>query len=159
MTKSRSDRKPNSGSCSVFRFKKSCGRPRAPSARSRRSADGYSLVEALAALTVFGLAILVAAAFLDAQMSAARRLEARADLIRAAEIVLESVRGGVLPLETAVVDFGDEFQPLSAITVETRVEVERVDDLPGLYQVRVEAKAEVRSQEMVVAIATEVWRP
>jgi type II secretory pathway pseudopilin PulG len=116
-------------------------------------------VEALAALTIFGMAILVAASFLDAQMSAARRLEARADLVRAAEIVLESVRGGVLPLETADIDFGDEFQPLSAITVETRVEVDEVSSLPGLYQVRVEAKAEVRSQEVVVAIATEVWRP
>lgn len=128
-------------------------------ARARNFAGGYSLVEALAALTIFGMAILAAAAFLDAQMSAARRLEARADLVRAAEIVLESVRGGVLPLETAEVDFGDEFQPLSAITVATRVEVDKVNELPGLYQVRVEAKAVVRSREMVVSISTEVWRP
>ncbi len=110
-------------------------------------------------MTIFGLAILVAAGFLDAQMSAARRLEARADLVRAAEILLESVRGGVLPLETAEIDFGDEFQPLSAITVETNVEVEERSDLPGLYQVRVVARAMVRGQEMVVSITTQVWRP
>jgi len=130
-----------------------------PRSRSRRRETGYSLVEALAALTIFGLAILVAAGFLDAQMSAARRLEARADLVRAAEILLESVRGGVLPLETAEVDFGEEFQPLSHITVKTSVEVAERSDLSGLYQVRVVARAMVRSQEMVVSITTQVWRP
>lgn len=92
-------------------------------------------------------------------MSAARRLEARADLVRAAEILLESVRGGVLPLETAEIAFGDEFQPLSAITVETNVEVEERSDPPGLFQVRVVARAMVRGQEMVVSITTQVWRP
>lgn len=92
-------------------------------------------------------------------MSAARRLEARADLVRAAEILLESVRGGVLPLETAEVDFGEEFQPLSHITVKTSVEVAESSDLSGLYQVRVVARAMVRSQEMVVSITTQVWRP
>jgi len=110
-------------------------------------------------LTVFGMAILVAAGFLDAQMSAARRLEARADLVRAAEIMLESVRGGVLPLESAVVDFGGEFQPLSAINVKTSVEVAERPDLPDLYQVRVVAQAMVRNQKMVVSISTQVWRP
>lgn len=116
-------------------------------------------MEALAALTIFGIAILVAAGFLDAQMSAARRLQARADLVRAAETLLESVRGGVLPLETAVVDLGDEFQPLSAITVNTRVDVVERNDLPGLFQVRVVSSAVVRSENMVVSITTQVWRP
>lgn len=110
------------------------------------------------ALTVFGFAIIVAAGFLDAQMSAARRLEARADLVRAAETVLESVRGGLLPLQSAAVDLGDEFQPLSAITVRTRVEV-RPQELPDLYELEVEAAAEVRGRDMVVSITTRVWRP
>ncbi len=79
--------------------------------------------------------------------------------MRAAEILLESVRGGVLPLETAEVDFGEEFQPLSHITVKTSVEVAERSDLSGLYQVRVVARAMVRSQEMVVSITTQVWRP
>jgi hypothetical protein len=92
-------------------------------------------------------------------MSAARRLEARADLVRAAEILLESVRGGVLPLESADVDFGEEFQPLSHITVKTRIEVAERSELPGLYQVRVVARAVVRDREMVVSITTQVWRP
>ncbi len=126
--------------------------------RRQRFEGGFSLLEAVAALTIFGLATIVAAGFLDAQMSAARRMEARADLVRAAEIVLESVRGDVLPLETASVDMTAQFQPLTAITVETRVEVtER--SLPGLFEVTAEAKAMVRTEDMVVSITTMVWRP
>ncbi len=123
-----------------------------------RREGGYSLIEAIAALTVFGFAIVVAAGFLDAHMSAARRLEARADLVRAAETLLESVRGGVSPLATGTIDLSDEFEPLSSIRVRTRVLV-RERSLPGLYEVRVEARALVRTEEMVVSITTQVWRP
>jgi prepilin-type N-terminal cleavage/methylation domain-containing protein len=119
---------------------------------------GFTLLETVLAMTVFGFAIIVAAGFLDAQMSAARRLEARADLVRAAETVLESVRGGVLPLQSAAVDLGGEFQPLSAITVDTRVEV-RPQAMPDLYEVEVEAGAVVRGRTMVVSITTRIWRP
>jgi prepilin-type N-terminal cleavage/methylation domain-containing protein len=63
--------------------------------------NGFSLVEAIAALTIFGMAIVVAAGFLDVHMSAARRLEARSDLVRAAETVLESLRGGTLRLRSS----------------------------------------------------------
>ena len=109
-------------------------------------------------MTIFGFAIIVATGFLDVQMSAARRYEARADLVRAAETVLESVRGGVRPMVTGVVDMGNEFQPLSAITVRTRVDV-TPRSIPGLYEVQVDARAMVRSEEMVVSITTQVWRP
>ena len=127
--------------------------------RARRRTDrGFSLLEAIAALTIFGLAILVATGFLDVQMTAARRYEARADLVRAAETVLESVRGGVRPMTTGAVDLGDEFQPLSAITVRTRINV-TPRSLPGLYEVQVDARAMVRTEEMVVSITTQVWRP
>ena len=123
-----------------------------------RSDGGYSLIEAIAALTIFGFAIIVAAGFLDAHMSAARRLEARADLVRATETLLEGVRGGVSPLTTSTVDLSDEFEPLSAIRVRTKVIVKE-RSLPGLYEVRVEARALVRTEEMVVSITTQVWRP
>jgi len=119
---------------------------------------GFSLVEAIAALTIFGMAVVVAAGFLDVQMSAARRLEARSDLVRAAETVLESLRGGTLPLVTGEVDLTDEFLPLSTIRVRTRVGV-RSKNPDGLYAVWVEARAMVRSEEMVVTISSQVWRP
>ena len=104
------------------------------------------------------MAVVVAAGFLDAHMSAARRLEARSDLIRAVETVLESVRGGTLPLVSGDVDLTDEFQPLSSIRVRTRVVV-TAKNPQGLFSVQVEARAMVRSEDMVVTITTQVWRP
>ena len=129
-----------------------------PSPSPYPSARGFSLVEAIAALAIFGLAVIVASSFLDVQMSAARRLEARADLVRAAETLLESVRGGVIPLTSGDVDLSDEFQPMSSIRVRTTL---RVTPRPpaDLYEVQVEARAMVRSEEMVVSISTMVWRP
>jgi prepilin-type N-terminal cleavage/methylation domain-containing protein len=119
---------------------------------------GFSLIEAIAALTIFGMAVIVAAGFLDVQMSAARPLEARSDLVRATETVLESLRGGTLPLVSGEVDLTDEFLPLSTIRVRTKVAVTSKNP-QGLYSVRVEARAMVRSEDMVVAITTQVWRP
>ena len=119
---------------------------------------GFSLVEAVAALAVFGFAVVVASSFLDVQMSSARRLEARADLVRAAETLLESVRGGVMPLTSGDVDLSDEFQPMSSIRVRTTLRV-TPRALPDLYEVEVEARAMVRSEDMVVTITTELWRP
>ena len=132
------------------------GSPKAD-ARSR-GRNGFSLIEALAALTIFGMAIVVAAGFLDAQMSAARRLEARSDLVRAAETVLESVRGGTLPMVSGEVDLTDEFQPLSSIRVRTTVAV-TAKNPQGLFSVRVEARAMVRTEDMVVTITSQVWQP
>ena len=129
-----------------------------PSPSPYPSARGFSLVEAIAALAIFGLAVIVASSFLDVQMSAARRLEARADLVRAAETLLESVRGGVMPLTSGDVDLSDEFQPMSSIRVRTTLRV-TPRPLPDLYEVQVEARAMVRSEEMVVSISTMVWRP
>lgn len=91
-------------------------------------------------------------------MSAARRLEARSDLVRAVETVLESVRGGTLPMVSGDVDLSDEFQPLSSIRVRTKVVV-TAKSPQGLFSIRVEARAMVRSEDMVVAISTQVWRP
>ena len=87
-----------------------------------------------------------------------RELLERVDLVRAAETALESLRGGTLPLVTGDVDLSDEFLPLSKIRVRTRVGViSREPD--GLYTVRVEARAMVRSEEMVVTVTTQMWKP
>lgn len=104
------------------------------------------------------MAVVVAAGFLDAHMSAARRLEARSDLVRAAETILESVRGGTLPLVSGEVDLTDEFQPLSSIRVRTQVVV-KAKNPQGLFSVQVETRAMVRSEDMKVTITTQVWRP
>lgn len=109
----------------------------------------------MAALTIFGLAVIVAAGFLDAHMSAARRLVARAELVRAAEQVLEGVRGDAIPMISGAVELDD---PGSAKDASVRLWVSP-RPVPGLYEVRAEARAVVRSEELVVAITTQVWRP
>ena len=78
--------------------------------------------------------------------------------MRAAETLLEGVRGGVSPLTSGTVDLSDEFEPLSSIKVRTAVFVTERSQR-GLYEVRVEARAMVRTEEMVVSITTQVWRP
>jgi len=119
---------------------------------------GFSLLEAVAALALFGMAIVVAAGFLDAHVSAARRLEARADLVRAAEVVLESLRGEALPLTGGAIDLSGQFPGRSSARVATRVQV-TPRTLTGLYEVRVEARTVVRSEEMVVTVTTQMWKP
>jgi prepilin-type N-terminal cleavage/methylation domain-containing protein len=119
---------------------------------------GFSLLEAVAALALFGMAIVVAAGFLDAHMSAARRLEARGDLVRAAEVVLESLRGEALPLTGGAIDLSDQFPGRSSAQVSTRVRV-TPRNLTGLYEVRVEARTVIRSEEMVVTVTTQMWKP
>lgn len=119
---------------------------------------GFSLLEAVAALALFGMAIVVAAGFLDAHMSAARRLEARDDLVRAAEIVLESLRGEALPLTGGAIDLSDQFPGRASAQVSTRVQV-TPRNLTGLYEIRVEARTVIRSEEMVVTVTTQMWKP
>lgn len=125
---------------------------------TRRRQRGFSLLEAVVALAIFGMAIMVAAGFLDAHMSAARRLETRADLVRAAEVILESLRGEALPFTVGAVDLSDQFPPQSSARVTTSVKV-TPRSLTGLYEVRVEARAVVRSEEMVVTVTTQMWKP
>lgn len=118
---------------------------------------GFTLVEAVLALTVFGLAVIVAAGFLDAHMHAAHRLVARAELVRAAETLLESARGGAVPMLTGELDLGD-LEPQSKLDIRTTLSV-TPRSTPGLYELRAEAQAEVRGEEMEVVITTQVWRP
>jgi type II secretory pathway pseudopilin PulG len=118
---------------------------------------GYSLVEAVLALTIFGVAVIVAAGFLDVHMNSARRLQARADLVSAAETLLESARGGAVPMITGALDL-EQMETQSSVEIDTRLEVTPLS-IPGLYELRVEARATVRAEEMVVVVATQVWRP
>ena len=75
------------------------------------------------------------------------------DLLRA-----RSRRGDALPLTSGRVDLSAQFPPQSAGNIETHVQV-TPQPLADLYEVRVEARAMVRSEEMVVVISTRMWRP
>jgi len=74
------------------------------SAPPGRRDRGFTLVESLAALGIFAVAVLVAAGFLQAHAQAARRLEVRSALVRATESTIEELRGGARPLAPANLD-------------------------------------------------------
>jgi prepilin-type N-terminal cleavage/methylation domain-containing protein len=120
---------------------------------------GFTLLETVAALTIFGIAILIAAGFLDAQMQAAHRMQVRADLLRATEIVLESARGGALPLASGAVDLNGQYEPRSDHVVHASLEVVESVEHPGLYEVTATATARLRGRQEALSITTRVWRP
>jgi prepilin-type N-terminal cleavage/methylation domain-containing protein len=129
---------------------------RAP--RHHRSESGFTLVEALAALAIFAMAVLVAAAFLQAHATAARRLEVRAALVRATETTLEEIRAGARPLTTATLDRTGELDlpPGARVTTTVRVDDGGVEDL---YRVAVRSRSAAAGRPMTVDVQTMMWRP
>ncbi len=119
---------------------------------------GFTLVEALAALAVVAMAVLVAAAFLQAHGTAARRLEVRAALVRATETTLEEIRAGVRPLATGNLDRTAELGLPPGARVTTVI---RVDDggVENLYRVAVRSRSTAAGPVMTVELETMVWRP
>ncbi len=128
---------------------------RAASARHDR---GYSLLETLVALALFGIALVVAAHALSAHAVAARRLELRQELVRTAETVLESVRAGVVPLATGPVDLGEEFAPADGAPVASSLRVDALEPA-GLFKVRVRASGRTAHGGLSVTLTTMVWQP
>jgi type II secretion system protein I len=120
--------------------------------------DGFTLVEALAALAIFAMAVLVAAAFLQVHAAAARRLELRSALVVATETALEEVRAGVRPLAPAVVDseLGSGRSPGAVIRTTIEVEAAGTADL---HRVAVTSRSAVAGEPLEISIATLVWRP
>jgi len=121
-------------------------------------ARGFTLVEALAALGIFAIAVLVAAAFLQAHATAARRLEVRSALVHASETTLEEIRAGVRPLVSANLDLGRAFglPPNSSLRTTIKVDSGGVKDL---YHVVVISRSAVAGDPMKVVVETMVWRP
>ena len=126
--------------------------------RATPNARGFTLVEALAALGIFAIAVLVATAFLQAHVQAARRLEIRSALVHATETTLEEIRGGLRPMVSAKLDRGTEFglAPGAALLTSIRVDGGGVVDL---YHVVVTSRSDAAGPPMEVAVESMVWRP
>ncbi len=107
---------------------------------------------------VFGLALLIAANALTAQAASTRRLAARGELLRTSEIVMESLRGGVLPLVSGPVRLDRDLDPSADLAVYSFVRVDP-QSTPNLYEVSVRSWTEIRGVREEVSLATMVWRP
>jgi Tfp pilus assembly protein PilV len=70
----------------------------------RAAADGFSLVEALIALVLVGLALMLDLGLQAQSREIEDRLRVEAELVRRAESVIESVRAGQHPMRSGAVD-------------------------------------------------------
>jgi prepilin-type N-terminal cleavage/methylation domain-containing protein len=118
---------------------------------------GFTLVEALAALLIVTMAILVAGNALQVHADAAKRLEIRQQLLRDAESVLESLRCGALPAITGPVELGEPFSPSPEILSTTFV-VATPQALPGLIHVTVRSRGYLRDKPVELQLETMMWR-
>jgi len=119
---------------------------------------GYSLLEALVALVVFGFALLAAANALTSQATLAKHLELRQDLVRSAETVMEGVRGGLLAFESGAVELDEDFRSPTGNQVYVFVDVEDLEPT-GLYSIEGRAWAHGVGRKVEVALRSMVWRP
>jgi prepilin-type N-terminal cleavage/methylation domain-containing protein len=121
----------------------------ARASRCRPSARGFTLLETLIVLAVLGVALLMAMGVILQQSRAGARLEMHVRALRAAESVLERLRGGALPLASGRVD---AFAP-----VLVWLEVEPAGP-PGLYTAVARATYIFQGRLQTRQLTTQVWR-
>jgi len=119
---------------------------------------GFTLVEALAALAIFAIAVMVAAAFLQAHVNASRRLEVRSTLVHTAERTLEEIRGGIRPLTPDAIDRESGLGSADGAVMRTSVNVLPAGP-PDLYRVTVISRSSATGEPMEVVLESMVWRP
>jgi prepilin-type N-terminal cleavage/methylation domain-containing protein len=116
---------------------------------------GFTLVEALIALTVLGVALLLAMALVLQLPRDVRRLDAERQAMRAMEATLEALRAGTLPVEKSELSgFITLAGAPAARDLGVTVDVTPTDR-PGLYQVTLTAHYSVlhtRHQKQLQAL-------
>lgn len=128
--------------------------------RRRRRAAGFSLVEALVALAVLALVLLLGLAVVWQQKRVIVRLEAREEADRALAEALETLRSGALPLASGIVPVaaapggGGAAEGLTVV-----VRVVPAEPPPGLYRAQVVATYRVAGRPVTRSLETQMWRP
>jgi len=125
----------------------------------RPARSGYALLEALLALAIVGFAVLAATAYAQTRATAAARLAARQQVDAAVEAALETVRGGIGPLESGPFDVGEALEldgggrrPQVVVSV-------RPAGRPDLWLVTVRGSLAVVGEPVETTVWTQVWRP
>ncbi len=125
----------------------------------RTARSGYALLEALLALAIVGFAVLAAAGYAQARATAAARLAARQQVDAAVEAALETVRGGIGPLESGPFDVAEALG-LDDGGRQPQVEVNvRPTGRPGLWLVTARGSLTVVGEPVETVVWTQVWRP
>lgn len=119
---------------------------------------GFSLLEALAAIAIVGMALLVSTNALQSHARLARRAELQQEMLQSAEDALETLRGSDEPLDEFPVQLSSQADARPIRTVHTIVRVESLG-IEGLYRVTVRSRAHFIDEPMQVELTTMVWRP
>jgi prepilin-type N-terminal cleavage/methylation domain-containing protein len=123
-----------------------------------RSQSGFSLVETLVALAILTTCLLLGMALLLQHPWVVRRVDAERQAYRALESTLESVRAGVIPLESVTLDgFVTAAGRPAPKDLKLAMTVE-LEDLPGLYRVILVASYSVGRQKLEKRVETMIWR-
>lgn len=138
-----------------------------PPPAAPRSAAGFSLVEALVALVVLALALLLGLGLIWQQRGILQRLDERQAADRALEAALEALRSGALelPAGSGVVRIPVELLGGEAVLaaggrgVEVVVRVVPAEPPADLYRAWVQARYEVGGERRTREVETLFWRP
>ncbi|MEA2601018.1 MAG: hypothetical protein QOF89_2010 [Acidobacteriota bacterium] len=121
--------------------------------------SGFSLLEALIALVLLGVALLLGMELLLQNPRVVRRLDGERQAFRALESTLEAARAGAIPLATS--DLGGFSTAVGSPAPKDLAISMQVDPtgLPGLFQVTLRATYTADRKRFQKELQTLVWSP
>jgi prepilin-type N-terminal cleavage/methylation domain-containing protein len=129
------------------------------SGSSKPGQGGFSLLEALIALVLLGVALLMGMELVLQNPRMVRRMDGERQAFRAMESTLESVRAGAIPLMTADLDaFSTAVGTPARKDLAISMQVDPTT-LPGLYQVTLQARYTADKRQVSKVLQTMVWSP
>jgi prepilin-type N-terminal cleavage/methylation domain-containing protein len=130
-----------------------------PSGPPKPSQGGFSLLEALIALVLLSVALLMGMELVLQNPRMVRRMDGERQAFRAMESTIESVRAGVIPLLSA--DLGTYRTAVGRPAPEDLAISMQVDrtELPGLFQVTLQARYTTDNHKFQKELQTMVWSP
>ena len=131
-------------------------------ASSRRRA-GFSLIEALVALSLLGVALLYSMALVAQEPLVERRLAAHAEAYSVLDTLHEAIRAGMaLPDRPGRLDWRELYDPPPELRAARELAVwSEVETLspPGLFRVTLRARYFVGERSFDRTLETMIWRP
>lgn len=126
---------------------------------SKPGQSGFSLLEALVALVLLGVALLLGMELLLQNPRMVRRMDGERQAFRAMESTLEKVRAGVILL--AKPDLGSFSTVVGSPDPEDVAMSMKVDSVgvPGLYKVTLRATYKVDQKKVQKELQTMIWTP